>query len=129
MIHRAILGSVERFIGILTEHLGGKWPLWLSPRQFLVVPVSDKYNEYAKTVQKELHDSGFTVEIEISDKSLQRKMMHARQQGFYNYYLVVGEKEQSNRTVNIRTRDNILVGEKSIFNAIIDFHKEVSEHK
>jgi len=64
MIHRAILGSVERFIAILTEHLAAKWPLWLSPRQVCVVPISEKSLEYCTMIAKELKESGFEVELD-----------------------------------------------------------------
>jgi len=129
MIHRAILGSVERFMAILIEHVAGKWPLWLSPRQFLVVPISDKFNEYAEHVQRAFHQAGFFIETELSEKTFAKKMMNARQQNFHNYYLVVGEKERDEGTVNIRTRENEVVGAKSIAEAIADFLKDVADHK
>ena len=64
MIHRAILGSVERFVAILTEHLSAKWPLWLSPRQVCIVPVSEKSLEYCESVYAQLKGAGFEVEID-----------------------------------------------------------------
>jgi len=129
MIHRAILGSVERFMGILIEHLNGKWPLWLSPRQLLVIPISDKFNKYAELVQGIFFSQGFIVDVDLSDKSFQRKMIHARKNGFYNYYLVVGKEEETNGTVNVRSRDNIIIGVKSISNAIGEFIDEVKNFK
>jgi len=77
MIHRAILGSVERFIAILTEHTGGKWPLWLSPRQVAVCPVSEKAYEYCERVHQELKDQGFEVELDRSQASLNKKIRNA----------------------------------------------------
>jgi len=65
LVHRAILGSLERFIAILTEHLAGKWPLWLSPRQVAIVPVSEKFKEYSQTVYKQLKSQGYEVEIDM----------------------------------------------------------------
>jgi len=73
IIHRAILGSVERMIANLTEHFAGKWPFWLSPRQVIVLPVSEKFNDYAIQVQKQIHENNFYVDVELSDKKLQKK--------------------------------------------------------
>ena len=78
MIHRAILGSVERFIAILTEHLAGKWPFWLSPRQIVICPVSEKTNDYCREVYKELKDKGFDVEVDLSQVSLNKKIRNAQ---------------------------------------------------
>jgi threonyl-tRNA synthetase len=74
IIHRAILGSVERFMAILTEHLAGKWPLWLSPRQVVVCSISEKYLGYARKVYEELKEQGFQVEIDDSDASISKKV-------------------------------------------------------
>jgi threonyl-tRNA synthetase len=111
IIHRAILGSVERMIAILIEHTAGKWPFWLSPRQVAIVPVSEKYNDYANEVKQKIHDAGFYVDSELSDKSLAKKIREL-QLAQYNYILVVGEKEKEKKTVNVRTRDNIVHGTK-----------------
>jgi threonyl-tRNA synthetase len=92
IIHRAILGSVERFIAILAEHLNGKWPLWLSPRQVIVCSLSEDYSHYASNVMKELRDKGFETDIDISNTSVNKKVRNATLEG-YNYILVVGEKE------------------------------------
>merc|ERR1719277_1758210 len=73
VIHRAILGSVERMTAILIEHYGGKWPFWLSPRQVMVVPVGDKFNDYATWVQRQLTLHGFDAEVETSGKTLNMK--------------------------------------------------------
>uniref|UniRef100_A0A7S4IRV5 Probable threonine--tRNA ligase, cytoplasmic n=1 Tax=Vannella robusta TaxID=1487602 RepID=A0A7S4IRV5_9EUKA len=110
MIHRAIYGSLERFMAILIEHTAGEWPFWVNPRQLLVIPISLKCSEYANQVKQELFDAGFHVEIDLSDKQLKKKMMNVRLDGFFNYVLVVGGKEQENHTVNIRTRDNEVLG-------------------
>ena len=77
MIHRAILGSVERFIAILTEHLAGKWPFWLSPRQIVICPVSEKTQDYCDKVYEELKEAGFNVEIDTSQVSLNKKIRNA----------------------------------------------------
>lgn len=98
MIHRAILGSVERMFAILTEHYAGKWPLWLSPRQAKICPVSEKFYEYAEKVSARLHASGFQVESDLSDRKLQKKIREAQLEQ-WNYILVVGQSELEEGTV------------------------------
>jgi len=110
MIHRAIYGSLERFMAILIEHTAGEWPFWINPRQLLVIPISLKCSDYANQVKNELFDAGFNVEIDLSNKQLKKKMMNVRLDGIFNYVLVVGRKEEENHTVNIRTRDNDVLG-------------------
>jgi len=105
IIHRAILGSVERMFAILIEHTGGKWPFWLSPRQIMVITISDKYMTYAREVRNLLHDRGFYVDVEESHKQLNKKIREA-QLAQYNLILVVGEEEQEKRAVNVRLRDS-----------------------
>ena len=74
MIHRAILGSLERFVSILTEHNAGKWPLWLSPRQIKICPISAPFHSYAEKIYKKLHSQGFEVELDLSETSLNKKI-------------------------------------------------------
>ena len=74
MVHRAMLGSVERMSAVLTEHWGGKWPLWLSPRQLLIIPIDLKYADYGSSVQDELHKSGFFVDMDDSSRTLNKKV-------------------------------------------------------
>ena len=103
MIHRAILGSVERFMSVLIEHTGGKWPFWLSPRQIAVVPVADNYFAYARQVRDKLHAEGYYVDLDDSSKQFPKKVREAAM-AQYNYILIVGEKEQEAGTVNVRLR-------------------------
>lgn len=105
IIHRAILGSVERFIAILIEHTAGKLPFWISPRQAMVLPVSDKCNDYALYVHKTLNNHLFDVEIDLSVNTLNKKIREAQLKQF-NYILVVGEKEISTKTITVRNRDD-----------------------
>ena len=127
MIHRAVLGSVERMIAILTEHYAGKWPFFLSPRQAMVVPVSKAYEEYASVVQKRVRAAGFFVDADLSHQTL-NKMVRNAQQAQYNFILVVGSSEEKDGSVNVRTRNNEQVGVKSIEDFIADCHKMVSDH-
>ena len=105
MIHRAILGSVERMAAILTEHFKGRWPFWLSPRQILVVPVGVKYNDYAQSIQQKLSkDHAFYADVDLSGNTLQKKV-RSGQLLQYNFIFIVGEQEQAEQSVNIRNRD------------------------
>jgi len=104
VMHRAILGSVERFSGIVTEHYGGKWPFWLSPRQVMVVPVGEKFQEYGRWVERQLMLHGIYAECECSGKTLNKKVREATV-AQWNFIVVVGDKEASELSVNVRQRD------------------------
>ena len=105
MIHRAIYGSFERFIGILTEHFGGKWPFWLSPRQILIVPVMVSANDYVLELQSEFRALKMHVDVDITGNTMQKKI-RTGQLAQYNFIFVVGAQEKESRTVNIRNRDD-----------------------
>ncbi|XP_072917537.1 threonine--tRNA ligase 1, cytoplasmic-like isoform X1 [Hemitrygon akajei] len=105
MIHRAILGSVERMIAILTENYAGKWPLWLSPSQVMVIPVGNSTEDYARQVHQQFVEAGFMADINFDPGSTLNRKIRSAQLAQYNFILVVGEKEKSTGTVNIRTRD------------------------
>lgn len=128
MIHRAVLGSVERFMAMLIEHTAGKWPFWLSPRQISIVPVSLKFMDYARHVEKVLYDAGYFVDVDGSNSTMNKKI-RAAQLAQYNFILVVGEQEATANTVNIRTRDNKRHGTKSIDEFLEMAAKLVEEYK
>uniref|UniRef100_A0A2K6RYZ0 threonine--tRNA ligase n=1 Tax=Saimiri boliviensis boliviensis TaxID=39432 RepID=A0A2K6RYZ0_SAIBB len=118
LIHRAVLGSVERLLGVLAESCRGRWPLWLSPFQVVVIPVGPKQEEYARETQQSLRAAGLVCDLDAdSGLTLGRKIRRA-QLAHYNFQFVVGQKEQRKRTVNIRTRDNRLLGEWSLPEAV-----------
>ena len=127
MIHRAVLGSVERMIAILTEHYAGKWPFFLSPRQVMVVPVNKAQEDYAEEVRDTIRKAGFFCDADLSHRTL-NKMVRESQLAQYNYILVVGQKEKDDGTVNARTRDNQVHGVKSIADMIADFQRLTEEH-
>mmetsp|Transcript_109282 Transcript_109282/g.304635 ORF Transcript_109282/g.304635 Transcript_109282/m.304635 type:complete len:878 (+) Transcript_109282:65-2698(+) len=104
IIHRAILGSIERMSAILIEHYAGKWPLWLSPRQVMVVSVGEKFNAYADWVVRQLTLHGFWAESETSGKTLNKKVRES-QLAQWNFICVVGEVEMKELSVNVRERD------------------------
>uniref|UniRef100_A0A4W5K657 threonine--tRNA ligase n=1 Tax=Hucho hucho TaxID=62062 RepID=A0A4W5K657_9TELE len=114
IIHRAILGSVERMIAILTENYAGKWPLWLSPRQVMFVPVNPTCEEYAKRMCKQFVEAGFMADADLDSSCLLNKKIRNAQLAQYNFILVVGEKEKLTNSVNVRTRDNKVHGELSV---------------
>uniref|UniRef100_A0A5G2R8I2 threonine--tRNA ligase n=1 Tax=Sus scrofa TaxID=9823 RepID=A0A5G2R8I2_PIG len=118
LIHRAVLGSVERMLGVLAESCGGKWPLWLSPFQVVVIPVGSEQEEYAREAQQSLRAAGLVGDLDAdSGLTLSRRVRRA-QLAHYNFQFVVGQKEQSKRTVNIRTRDNHRLGERDLAEAV-----------
>ena len=125
IIHRAILGSVERMVAILTEQTGGKWPLWLSPRQAIFVPITEDNFEYCVQARQQVHDAGFYVDCELSSKQFKKKIRES-QLAQYNYILVVGAEEMKEGTVNVRTRDNKVHGTMSIAELIEKMKREVN---
>lgn len=104
MIHRVIFGSIERFIGILIEHYAGKFPVWLSPVQVRLLPVSDRYLSYADKVVETLRSAGIRAEIDTRDEKLGYKIREA-QLDKIPYMVIVGEKEQTDSTISVRQRD------------------------
>jgi len=127
ILHRAMLGSVERIFAVLCEHWGGKWPFWISPRQIMVVPVHAEFNEYAETVRDQLHDAGFYADVDVSNATIKKKVRNAQVMQC-NFQLVIGKQELENGTVNIRTRDNQVEGEMKTEDAIIKFQKLRDDH-
>ncbi|RUP48070.1 hypothetical protein BC936DRAFT_145000, partial [Jimgerdemannia flammicorona] len=106
IIHRAILGSVERMMAILIEHFGGKWPFWLSPRQVIVVPVTGAFFGYAQEVLNGLVTRGIYADADLSDNTLNKKIRNG-ELAQYNFIFVVGAEEESTRSVNVRNRDDV----------------------
>ena len=103
MVHRALLGSIERFFGILIEHYAGAFPLWLAPEQVRVLPVSDKALAYAEKVRGALRAAGFRVDVDISAEKLGAKIREATLQKV-PYQVVVGPRDEANGTVSVRSR-------------------------
>ena len=103
MIHRVVLGSIERFIGVITEHFAGAFPLWLSPVQVKVLPVTDRAHAYARELTQKLSDAGVRVENDLRSEKLGYKIREAQMQKI-PYMLVVGDRDMENGTVSVRTR-------------------------
>ncbi|WP_293911420.1 threonine--tRNA ligase [Deinococcus sp.] len=103
MIHRAPFGSLERFVGILIEHYGGDFPLWLAPRQVVLIPIADRHNAYAEELQAELHRAGLRAEVDDSSSRMNAKVRQAELSKI-PVMLIVGDKEQEERAVSVRER-------------------------
>lgn len=111
MIHRVIYGSLERFIGILIEHFAGKFPLWIAPEQIRVIPVSEKFNDYAIEIKKKFFEKGYRITVDLRDETLSKRIRDAQTMKV-NYTIVLGEKEQKNKTINLRdNKRNKILGE------------------
>ena len=122
MIHRALLGSMERFAGILIEHYAGRFPTWLAPVQAIVLPISDRHNDYARSAFEQLRELGVRVAIDDRSESVGKKIRDASTIGLYPYMLVVGDREAENGAVAVRSREDGDLGEISL----ADFAARVS---
>lgn len=124
MIHRALFGSIERFLGILIEHYAGKFPLWLSPQQVRIIIVADRHLPYAEDVYRQLKQAKFHVDIDASHESVSKKVRNA-QLSQVNYILTIGDQEMEHHTINLRTRDNVVHGEVQV----VDFINKIEEER
>lgn len=104
MLHRVVFGSIDRFMGILIEHYAGKFPVWLAPVQVKILPVSDKYADYAKEIAQNLREGKIRVEVDDRDEKLGYKIREARMDKV-PYMIIVGEKEKNNKSISVRQRD------------------------
>ena len=103
MIHRALFGSVERFVGILIEHFGGEFPVWMAPVQAVVIPIREDHNAYAEEIRKRLIAQGMRVEADLRDKNMRTKIKEQRRM-LTPWLLIVGDQDVENRTVSLRLR-------------------------
>ena len=124
MVHRVIFGSIERFIGILIEHFAGAFPTWLAPVQVKVLPISDKYMDYAQSVLNKLTEAGIRAEVDTRAEKIGYKIREA-QTAKIPYMLVVGQKEEEENTVSVRSRADGDEGARSLDTFIADILKEI----
>ena len=124
MIHRVVFGSIERFIGILIEHFAGAFPTWLAPVQVKVLPISDKYMDYAQSVKEKLDEAGIRAEVDVRSEKIGYKIREA-QTAKIPYMLVVGQKEEEEGTVAVRSRFAGDEGARSLDAFIGDLLKEI----
>jgi threonyl-tRNA synthetase len=128
MIHRVLMGAVERFFGVLLEHHAGALPVWLAPVQAVIVPIADRHTPAAMSVLDRLRHAGVRAEVDRSDGRMQAKIREAQMQKV-PYVLVIGEKEMEAGQVNVRLRDGTIAGALGIdaFIAMAQEEEKVSE--
>ena len=125
MVHRALLGSIERFFGILIEHYAGAFPLWLAPEQVRVLPISDKALDYAKKTQAALKAAGFRVEVDSSAEKLGAKIREATLMKV-PYQVVVGPRDEANGTISVRSRTDGDLGAMKLEDLVAKLQEEMN---
>jgi threonyl-tRNA synthetase len=125
MLHRAICGSLERFVGILIEHYGGAFPLWLAPVQIRVMTVSEKSQTYGEQVTADLRGMGLRVEFDPSSDKIGPKKHAAREQKV-PYIVVVGEQEAAEQTLNVNDREGKMLGNFTVEQFVVGLMEEIA---
>jgi threonyl-tRNA synthetase len=128
MVHRALLGSIERFFGVLIEHYGGAFPAWLAPVQATLIPIADRHNEYARQLAAELKAAGLRVEIDDSSDRMQAKIRNAQLQKV-PYMLILGDREMETQTVAVRLRDGQDLGAQPVSDFVAMAQEAVDEKR
>ena len=126
MIHRVVLGSIERFIGVITEHFAGAFPLWLAPEQVKILPISDKFHGYAEEVRQQLDMAGLRVSVDTRSEKIGYKIREAQLHKI-PYMLIIGEKEVESGTVSVRKRGEGDIGAMSIVDFVDSAKTDVAE--
>ncbi len=124
LIHRAMLGSIERFMGILIEHTGGAFPVWLAPVQAVVIPIADRHLDYARKIEGLLRDAALRVEVDARNQRMNLKIREAQLQKV-PYMLVVGDREEEQGAVAVRTRAGENLGARAVDQLIADIRAEI----
>ena len=122
MIHFALMGSIERFLSVYIEHTAGNFPVWLSPVQVKIIPITDRHIEYAQKVLEQLKNANIRVEIDSRGEKMQAKIREAQMHKI-PYMLIIGDREQEANAIAVRTRD----GEDRGATPVADFIKQISE--
>ena len=129
MIHRAILGSLERFTGIFIENFEGKFPLWIAPTQIQIINVADRHIDYCKEIEKKLKENKFRVETSFDHQTVSNKIRLAREENKPNYMIIIGDKDIENRTISVRAR-KFVDGKNEEFTTTIDeFIKDINKER
>ena len=113
MLHRALLGSIERFVGILIEHYAGAFPVWLAPVQVIIIPIAERHLDYAQRTLNSLKSQNFRIELDKRDETMQAKIRDAQLQKI-PYMLIVGDKEVEEKTVSVRLRTGEDLGQMPV---------------
>jgi threonyl-tRNA synthetase len=128
MLHRAILGSLERFIGILIEQHAGNFPLWLAPVQLVVLNITDRHAEYAEQVRTELEKQGFRVKIDLRNEKIGFKIReHSMQR--VPYLVIIGDKELESQAVTLRSQQGEDLGSLSVIELVERLKTEIADRK
>jgi threonyl-tRNA synthetase len=125
MVHRAIIGSFERFFGILIEHFAGKFPTWIMPTQVKIIPVSDKHLDYAGEIERKLQKEKIRADVDERNENVGYKIREAQVEEKIPYMLIVGDTEIENKTVSVRDRNGEDKGELSLSKFIKEIKKEI----
>ena len=128
VVHRALLGSIERFFALLIEHYAGAFPVWLMPVQAMVIPIADRHNEYAETVLAELKQAGIRAEVDLSADRMNARIRNAQMQKI-PYMLVVGDQEIEAGQVNLRLRDGTKPGAMGVAEMVALAREAVAERR
>ncbi len=128
MIHRALLGSMERFVGVLLEHYGGSLPTWLSPEQVWIIPIGNAHDKYAKEIAKKLEQSSIRVKIKDQNETVSKKIRNGGIQKI-PYMLIVGDKEMKSKSVCIRDRKKGDIGMMKLNEFLEKIVKEIDKKK
>ncbi len=126
MVHRALLGSLERFFGILTEHYAGQFPLWLAPEQVRVLPISEKYEGYARQLESRLRSHLIRCSVDVEADPIGGKIRRGRNQRI-PYLLIVGEREEADGEVSVRSRAKGEEGSVKFEELIARLEREIAE--
>ena len=126
MVHRAIFGSFERFLGILTEHFAGAFPLWLAPVQVKIMSIADAHNDYANKIQQALEEQGIRTELDIRNEKIGYKIREAQLQKV-PYMLIIGDKEVAENKVGVRERKAGDLGQMELNEFIKKISKEIED--
>ncbi|ACB85396.1 threonine--tRNA ligase [Natranaerobius thermophilus] len=126
MIHRVIYGAIERFFALLIEHYEGKFPLWLAPRQAVIIPIADRHMEYGKDITKQLESEGIRADLDQRNEKIGYKIRDAQLKKV-PYMLIVGDDEVENKTVSVRTREDGDIGSKSVAELVDEIKVEIDD--
>uniref|UniRef100_A0A7C4XHA9 Anticodon-binding domain-containing protein n=1 Tax=candidate division WWE3 bacterium TaxID=2053526 RepID=A0A7C4XHA9_UNCKA len=126
VIHRAIYGSLERFIGIIVEHFAGAFPVWIAPIQVEIIPIADRHIEYAEKLQRKMKEFGLRVEVNNKNDSFSAKIRNAQLQKI-PYMMILGDKEVESNKVSLRLRDGRDLGIQDIDSTLNQIKKVYNE--
>lgn len=128
MIHRAIIGSAERFMGVIIEHFAGAFPVWICPEQVEIIPITSDQIEYANGVADVLRKKGVRAEVHAETESMQNRIRKAEKQKV-PYMIILGKKEQEEKTISVRARGNKTLGEMATAEKFASYIQEKIETK